>query len=260
MTLDQKASRQHWDENLDPQNLQAEAGARDLQTEWEFYTSDEALFAQSHFPPLKNAICVELGAGLGTHAVWMAQQGATVIAVDFSRSRLLALQVFAQRLGLQDRIHCLNCAAEAMPLNTGCADVVYTKSVLIHTRLPEALAECRRILTPKNGKAIFMEPCGKNPFAAFVRRFFAPQEWKAFTRYFDEWSADQVENAFPGAIRKPYFLLGFLPFVFQFHWSNLRLFKLGLAIIRPLDRLAFMLIPPLRRWAWFNVFVGTKRT
>jgi len=60
VTLDQKASRQHWDENLDPQNLQAEAGARDLQTEWEFYTSDEALFAQSHFPPLKNAIALSL--------------------------------------------------------------------------------------------------------------------------------------------------------------------------------------------------------
>ncbi len=255
--IDQQASRRHWDQHLDPQNLRKDVQKRDYQAEWDFYFSDEARFALKHFPPLNGAHCLELGAGLGTFALYLATRGATVIATDFSFERLRALNDSARELGVQDRIRCVQCAAEHLPVKGDQCNVAFTKSVLIHTRLPEALAEVRRVLAP-DGKAIFMEPFGANPFAALVRRFFAPQEWKAFTRYFDEWSAGEIEKVFPATIRRPFYLFGFLAFIWQFHWPHLLLFKGFLTITRPLDRLLFAIFRPFHRFAWFNVFVSRK--
>lgn len=255
--LDQAASRRHWDQCLDPQNLGQAPTQRDFAREWAFYTSDEARFAIAHLPRLEGALCLELGAGLGTYVVWMALQGAHVVAVDFSMERLKALRQFARQMGVEERVHCLQCAAEHLPLAGECCDTVYTKSVLIHTRLDEALHEARRVLAPQ-GRAIFIEPLGHNPFAAFVRQVFAPQAWKAFTRYFDEAAAAEVARVFPGVRRKAFYLVGFVPFIWQFHWRRLGIFRLGLALARPVDAALFGLIAPLRRLAWFNVFVARK--
>ncbi len=256
-TLDQAASRRHWDENLDPQNLGAQVAGRNLRLEWDFYDSDEALWAEQQLPARPGGVFLELGAGLGTHALRLAVEGATVIAIDFSFARLKALRATAAQLGVADRLHCVQCAAEHLPFLDTQFSAIYTKSVLIHTRLPEALAEARRILR-SGGKAVFIEPFGANPFAAFVRNVFAPQEWKAFTRYFDAWSAGEVARVFPRLQSRPYFLFGFLAFLWQYQWPHYRLFRFSLAITRWLDRIAFACIPPARRLAWFWVFAGEK--
>ena len=185
-------------------------------------------------------------------------KGATVIAVDFSFSRLKALRETAMHMGIAARIHCVQCAAEHLPFQDNQLHAIYTKSVLIHTRLPEALAESRRVLRP-GGKAVFIEPFGANPFAGFVRRVFAPQEWKAFTRYFDAWSMNEVEKVYPKHARRPFFLFGFLAFLWQYQWPRFRLFRLFLGATRWMDRAVFAVIPPARRLAWFWVFAGEKK-
>jgi SAM-dependent methyltransferase len=255
--LNQDDSRRYWDGNLDPQNLGAGSGLGDLERQWAFYRSDEQRFAESHMPPLEGARCLELGAGLGVHALWLAHNGARVIAVDFSPRRLKALAEEARRHGLAERIHCVAAAAEALPIESGRLDLVYSKAVLIHTRLGEALDEARRVLRD-GGHAVFLEPCGGNPFAALYRRVFAPKAWRRITRYFDEESAAEVRRAFPGAERRSFYLLGFLAFVWQFAWPRPGLFRACLALARCLDRPLLALAPSLGRYAWFWVFAGRK--
>ncbi|MCX7011759.1 MAG: class I SAM-dependent methyltransferase [Candidatus Sumerlaeota bacterium] len=249
----------YWERNLDPRNLGVRGGPeRDLAREWAFYDSDEQRFAASRMPPLRGALCLEIGAGLGTHALWLANQGACVAVLDYSAARLAAVLREARRLGVSDRILPMQAAAEALPFAANRFDLVYTKSVLIHTHLPEALAEARRVLKPEAGRAIFLEPQDRNPFAVLYRRLFAPKEWQGITRYFDEWSAGEVERAFPGAETRDFYLFGFLAFVWQFKWPVLSLFRWSLALARLIDRPLLTLAPALRKYAWFRVFVGKK--
>ena len=250
----------YWERNLDPRNLGARRGpGRDLSREWAFYDSDEQRFAASRMPPLRGALCLEIGAGLGTHALWLARQGARVAVLDFSAARLGAVMREAGRMGLGERVVAIQAAAEALPFAADRFDLVYTKSVLIHTRLPEALGEARQVLKPGVGRAIFLEPQDRNPFAVLYRRLFAPKEWQGITRYFDERSAAEVARAFPGAETRDFFLFGFLAFVWQFQWPILPLFRWSLIIARLIDRPLLMMAPALGKHAWFRVFVGEKR-
>ncbi len=256
--MDQQASRRYWESNLDPQNLGSARARRDLRREWAFYFSDEQRFACSRMPPLRGALCLEIGAGLGAHALWLAAQGAEVVVLDFSGARLAALRRDAREAGLADRLRCVQGAAEALPFPPGAFDLIYTKSTLIHTRLAEALAEANRALAPA-GRAIFVEPLDSNPFANLYRRFFAPQEWKRITRYFDQDAIRAVESAFGAVESRPFYWLGFFSFVWQFGWPCLALFRSGQTILRLVDGLLFRLIPPLRRRAWFQVFVCRRK-
>lgn len=255
--IDQKACREYWEKNLDPQNLKDTTQARDLALEWELYNSDEQRFAQSRMPRLPGSRCLELGGGLGTHAIFLAQKGATVYVVDFSRPRLDVLSRLARELGLAERILCFNAAAESLPFPDDFFDLVYTKSVLIHTQLTPALKESRRILK-RGGRAIFVEPSRQNPFAVLYRRLFAPKEWASFTRYFDAESAAEVLRVYPGAEVKFFYIFGFLAFIWNFKWPCLPLFKISLALSRLIDRPLLALCPALRKLGWFYVFVGTK--
>ena len=101
--IDQHASRQYWNENLDPQNLGGKSAGRDLEREWAFYASDEQRFAESRMPPLNSSRCLELGGGLGTHALWLASKGATVTVVE-SLPGELRLRTFSYTKYLRDSL------------------------------------------------------------------------------------------------------------------------------------------------------------
>jgi SAM-dependent methyltransferase len=255
--LDQKASQRYWDTNLDPQNLQCKSLERDLELEWKFYSSDEQRFATRHMPPLEGKACLELGGGMGTHALWLASKGAVVTVVDFSPQRLIALMKVARKHDLHNNIRVAVCMIEALPFHADQFDLVYTKSVLIHSVLPNALIEARRVLNI-GGRAIFIEPLNRNPFAILYRRFFAPAEWQSITRYLDSESISEIKEVFPDIEIRAFYFFGFAAFIWQFKWPNLMLFRCGQTLTRLVDRPLFTLLPSLQNFAWFKVFVGQK--
>lgn len=94
---------------------------------------------------------LDMGCGTGRHALWCAEQGANVTAVDFSAGMLAAAQgkPFAERVNfLQLDLH------ESLPLAEAQFDVVVSGLVVEHIRdLPMFFRETRRMLKP-NGKAV----------------------------------------------------------------------------------------------------------
>jgi SAM-dependent methyltransferase len=255
--IDQEASREYWDSNLDPKNVGTDVLPRDLDREIEFYSSDEQKFAIENMPKLDGARCLEIGGGLGTHSLWLAQQGAHVVVIDFSINRLRDLQQQARLLGLDDKVQCIRAAAEQLPLPSNAFDLVYTKSVLIHTLLRPALTESWRVLRA-GGRAIFVEPRLRNPFVRLYRRFIAPKEWDSIVRYFGDEETAEVSAVFPDLITKDFYLFGFFAFVWNYKWPQLPLFKLSLALFRLIDT-PLLKVPPFKKYAWFNVFVGIKK-
>lgn len=94
---------------------------------------------------------LDMGCGTGRHALWCAEQGANVTAVDFSAGMLAAAREkpFANRVSfLQLDLH------ESLPFEKAQFDVVVSGLVVEHIRdLPMFFRETRRMLKP-NGKAV----------------------------------------------------------------------------------------------------------
>lgn len=252
--IDLKKSHDYWDKNLDPANLGKNKTDRNFNKELSLYRSTEQRYAEKIMYPIFGKLCCELGGGLGTHAIYLAAQGAQVVVTDFSLNRLNALQKEVEKLGFEKNIACVECFAEKLPFPDGLFDLVYTKSVLIHTNLEEALLEIKRVLKP-GGKVVFLEPSVYNPFVLIYRKLFAPKEWKGIVRYFSKKEIKTMQVVFPNLKVKKFYFFGFFSFIWNFLFPNTCLFKISLAITNILD---FILFPLKKLFPWFYVFSGTK--
>ena len=94
---------------------------------------------------------LDLGCGTGRHALWLAQEGAQVTAVDFSEGMLAE----AREKPGADRVQFLAHDLHApLPLDAGSFDLVVSGLVLEHLRdLHHFFAEVRRMLSPR-GRAV----------------------------------------------------------------------------------------------------------
>ena len=75
---------------------------------------------------------LDLGCGAGNHALFCAENGAEVVAADFSTS---ALEVVAQRArdsGLADSVHCLQIDFEDLSLQDSGFDLVIDRLAVSH--------------------------------------------------------------------------------------------------------------------------------
>jgi SAM-dependent methyltransferase len=202
---------------------------------------------------------MDLGAGLGSVSFTFARRGAKVICVDTSVERLRVLMERARAAGVAGSILPVAAAAEALPIRTGTLPGLFTKSVLIHTDLPRAAAEIGRALAP-GGRAGLAEPQPGNPFAWLYRRTLAPKAWREITRYFGE--AEQevfLRGIGPGGVR-PFYVFGFLAFVFQYAWPKPALFEAALKVLGVVDGLLLAIVPTARRLAWFGVIAAEKKS
>ncbi|MGB9692202.1 MAG: class I SAM-dependent methyltransferase [Candidatus Sumerlaeaceae bacterium] len=256
--------RRYWDENLDPTNLGdplVDACAT-LLAEKDFYLVPDRRFFLELLKYNNCSLVVELGAGLSYEVIMLLQLGYRVIACDLSLSRLQLLRRLVEELLPPEafsRISFIACKAEFLPFRSNQVPAIATRAVLIHTNLPKALEECKRVLS-LSGVAVFSEPLARHPLVRVYRKTFAPREWQTIAQYFDQAQTQLVRGLFPLVSERYDYFFSFLAFVWQY---GLRVPFLFWAFLRPLhvlDRLAFCLFPPLRRYAWFVTLICHKST
>lgn len=265
----QRLSRaaRYWDGVLDPRNLETHRGRQaasiELNEELRFVQTPDFAAAEAWLrraPAGDGRVC-DLGAGLGPHTMAMALRGWRVISVDTSLNRLRALGVRAHQAGCLNRVMPVVAQAEALPFRPGALGGVYTKSVLIHTRLPEAAEELRRV-TRSGGRAALIEPQPGNPLAWLYRRSLAPRSWRQITRYFGRRERAMFLAGWSGPDGRgrvePYYLISFLAFVFHFGWPCPWLFRLVLNGLNRLERPMLRWVPGLNRLAWFGLILLEK--
>lgn len=225
-----------------------------------FYMTPDQEWALEQLGDLEGKCVLEVGAGIGINAMYLASRGAVVIATDIAADRLAILKAIAtQTLGAEvaARIIAVKCAAEALPFRDGSFHRAYTKSVIIHTRIPDAASELSRTMKP-DGRGVFIEPLTRNPFVNLYRATLAPKIWREITTYFTQREVEIVTKPFASSKTRYFYWVSFAAFALQFGVRAPALFR---AVLRPLwgfDRWLFRVFPRLARDAWF-VAIAVRR-
>lgn len=112
---------------------------------------------------------LEYGCGPGSYSFFMAERGAHVTGIDIS---VTAIELANRRAASQSR--CGTAAffvmdAECLGFPDGSFDVVCGRAILHHLDMERSLSEIVRVLK-ENGRAVFVEPLGHNPFINLYRR------------------------------------------------------------------------------------------
>ena len=253
-------AKSYWDRHISASNLPGDEAltAATWPEEIAFYLTPEQEFAHRALGPLESRRVVEIGCGVGVHAIYLAQKGAWVAAVDTSFRRLRVLRGIAAEMGLKAHVHPVCARAENLPFRSESLDAAYTKATLIHTDLPIALGECRRVLRP-TGRGVFCEPTTSNPFARLYRRLCGPEEWRSITRYFSRAEEKMMTEVFGHLRGESFYLSAFPAFYWQFGRRRLKRFRRWLGVLHTFDGALFAVCPPLKRLAWFRVYLVEKR-
>jgi 2-polyprenyl-3-methyl-5-hydroxy-6-metoxy-1,4-benzoquinol methylase len=113
--------------------------------------------AIDHLRPLDGARILEVGAGGGSLAVWLALQGAEVVGIDVSAGILEVAAKRAEVSGVADRTTFVHSPIETFVDPGGPFDAVIGNNVVHHFELDLAMANIARLLDPA-GRAVFCEP------------------------------------------------------------------------------------------------------
>ena len=107
---------------------------------------------------------LDFGCGLGRHAVFFAKQGFQVSAFDLSEDGIGHLEQWAQREGLQIRLHTADMLN--LPYEDASFDCIFAYHVISHTDtqgMKTILQQIRRILKP--GGEIYLTLCSKETWS-----------------------------------------------------------------------------------------------
>jgi len=189
---------------------------------------------------------LDYGCGEGETALMLAEHGALVTGIDISGRRIEKAREAGE--GLEKvSFHVMN--AEQLTFDDRSFDLVCGTSILHHLDLDRALGEISRTLAPE-GKAIFLEPLGHNPFIKLYRKltpgFRTDDEHPLLMRDFEIF-----ERHF-GSVETSFFHLTSLASVVA---QRTRFFAPVSRALEAVDGVLFSSLPLTKRYAWIVVLV-----
>jgi SAM-dependent methyltransferase len=208
---------------------------------------------------------VEIGCGNGEVAVTLALHGARVLGID----KDLAVLASARRLAAQFRVahRCVFLAgrSEELPLKTGCADLLISRSTLQYVDRRRVSSEVARILRP-TGRIMLIENLPCNPWIRvfrLLRKLRAKNatdvDYVGSLRGYLTWSEiDTLGSASPDLRQRSYYLFRMGSLWFRLRYPNWWLCRIVDRWIQTLDTALLKWLPPLCRWAWFILIVGYR--
>ena len=111
------------------------------------YSNEDRIQRALESLPLEGRWCMEVGAGSGRDSLVLAQRGAKVIVLDYTRSSFHVIRKQAEQLGLT--VHPVCADARRMPFREGDLSLVFHQGLMEHFRDPmPLLVENTRVLHP----------------------------------------------------------------------------------------------------------------
>lgn len=194
---------------------------------------------------------LEYGCGADSHALILAQNGATMTGIDISPVAVDVSQKDAHGRGI-DNVEFLEMDAEKLEFEEGTFDLICGSGILHHLKLDTAYSEIMRTLK-KNGKAVFIEPLGHNP-AINIYRKLTPK-----MRTEDEHPLLSQDLEFTRSRFNKVNITYFNLFTFaSLLFLKTPLFSLVYKVLSAFDKLVFVLLPFARKYAWIAVIEVEK--
>ena len=184
---------------------------------------------------------LEIGCGLDSVALALADTGAVVVGIDISP---VAIEAARARAGDRQGATFEVMDAEALSIEDASVDLVIGTGILHHLDLAVVTDELRRVLVA-DGRGVFVEPMGHNPVINLYRRLTpgkrTDDEHPLLTSDFERFERD-----FATVERTSFVLLALLAIPFQRFSFFARLVK----VLQRADRALFARVPRLRPLAW----------
>lgn len=194
---------------------------------------------------------LELGCGLGCHAIELADHDASqVTGIDISP---VAVELSTKSRGKRCNINFFVMDAHNTSFPSCHFDRIYGCGILHHLDLDKACVELSRILDDK-GKAIFLEPLGCNPAINIFRRFTKS------LRTEDEHPLTNIDFL----TLKKYFKIERCQYYCIFSliavlFYNYNFFNGINRFLARLDKTVLKIAPWIGRFAWITIFVMKKK-
>ncbi|MEO0967874.1 MAG: class I SAM-dependent methyltransferase [Cyanobacteria bacterium J06639_18] len=126
-------------------------------------------YKQFIFQHSKNVKTLEIGCGVGSYAIDLAQNGAdTVTGIDISTIAIDISSSKAKKKGVEHNLFFEVMNAEDLQFNSSSVDLICGGAILHHLDIEKAMQSMTKTLQA-NGKAIFIEPLGHNILIKFFR-------------------------------------------------------------------------------------------
>ena len=204
--------------------------------------------------PLPGRRILEVGSGSGALAVWLALQGADVVAVDVSEGNVRVGRRKAEASGASGNVTFLHTPVETLDHPDGCYDAIIGNQVLHHFDLPVAMANLARMLAP-DGVAVFCEPVLFLPesiralrYRPLVLRYFPSRVHTPDERAINNATLDVISNAFEHS--------ECLPFQAACRLQNfVELSDAWFARLQRVDRFLLRRVPAARRLSRYALIV-----
>ncbi|MDJ0696054.1 class I SAM-dependent methyltransferase [Mastigocoleus sp. MO_188.B34] len=156
------------DERYSDKNLQQKR-TKKVSRFYQLTKSIHQEYKQFIFQNSKNVKTVEIGCGVGSYAIDLAQNGAdTVTAIDISTIAIDIASSKAKKKGVDHNLFFEVMNAEDLTFNSSSVDLICGGAILHHLDIEKTMQSMTKILQA-NGKAIFIEPLGHNILINFFR-------------------------------------------------------------------------------------------
>lgn len=191
---------------------------------------------------------LEYGCGPGSYSFTIAEKGGKVTGIDISDWAINEANKEAKQNNLSlANYKVMN--AEALDFNKDTFDVVCGSGILHHLDLEKAYKELSRVLKP-NGKGVFLEPLGHNPFINLYRKL-TPTLRTVDEHPLKSKDIKTAQKYFKSVEIEYYYLFSIMASLFH----KTKLFKGLLNFLFAIDSFLFKYCRFLRKYAWYSLII-----
>ena len=208
-----------------------------------------AISATKKFKELVYQVCnggnlLEYGCGTGSNSQEWIKHGANLTGIDISHEGIQKAKAKLHNCGEKAHFYVMN--AEKTNFDSEYVDVIVGSAILHHLDLNRTYAELSRILN-SDGRAVFLEPLGKNPIINLYRKFTPSLRTKNEHPLIEK--DIKMAKKYFKKVEEYYYNLFTL---FSIPFRNTIFFNPMFNFFQLIDRLLFK-IPFIRKYAWIVI-------
>jgi len=202
---------------------------------------------------------LEVGCGTGWLTRILLRKRPKLFTFDISfESAKMTKEKLANKKNRNTKNNLLICKmnAESLGIKQETIDVVVCWAIIHHTDIEATSNEIHRVLK-NNGRAIVVEPLGHNMLLN-IYRHLTPKKRTVDEKPLKSDDLETFKKKFRSFSQEEFYLLSLMAFFWYFVFRSKKLFLKTQKILHTLDLRILKLLPFLKRYCWYSIFILKK--